>query len=221
MIFSSLKKGFKRANKVVYRTFLGNEFDDLSIVSRRKSYNKKVHRIPSWSQELGYLFYDKELNIFFNEHNAGYLFQICPLTGANEGLAEPLDSILREKITENNAFQLIKVVHNKVGERLDSCIDHFRGSGVDGIEILTSHLAPYWKKAAQDGFPTKDGVFATLFDCEIYLVIDTPIDEDTDLKNTVSEPSGTHGRIGRIPGILSHGVQLGTPFTRAERSRLR
>lgn len=197
MSFNTISESLKKLNKVVYRTFLGNEFDDLSMVSRKNLYNKKTHRIPSFSRELGYLFYDKDLNIFFNEHNAGYLFQICPLTGGNERLAEQLDSILREKLTENNTFHLIKVVHNKVGERIDSCVSQFQGSGIDGIETLTRHLEPYWKKAALDKFHTRDGVYATLLDCEIYLVIDMPVDVDVDDSSGLQNVSAELGLIRR------------------------
>lgn len=188
-MLSALKKGGSKLNKIVYRTFLGNEFEDLSIVTRKNSYNKMSQRIPSFSEEMGYLYYDKNKQIFFNEYNAGYLYQLCPLTGANEGISNQLDSILRDKITESNAFQVIKVVHNKVGEKVDKCIAQFKESDINGMQLLANHLAPYWKKAATEGFYTKDDVHATLLDSEVYLCIDTPLTDDTSIEQVEAQLS--------------------------------
>lgn len=48
--------------------------------------NPDEYCYPSFTELLPYQYFDEESKLFFNEYNAGLLYRIIPLTGANEQL---------------------------------------------------------------------------------------------------------------------------------------
>ena len=130
------------------------------------------HRYPSFSSLLPYKYYDEENHIFFNKHNAGVLYKVIPLTGANEQLAEQLDMILRTKVSHDFVMQVILVKHNKVGHEIDAFASQFNQKDFKNLDSMGERLGEFYKQAARAGFKTNSLVKSRLTHSECFIVID-------------------------------------------------
>ncbi|MCF6808560.1 type IV secretion system protein TraC [Thiotrichales bacterium 19S9-12] len=131
------------------------------------------YRYPSFSDELPYEYFDDRSHVFFNKHNAGIIYQISPLTGANEAIAEQLDGIIRTKISDEFIITAIHVKHNQLGNKIDRFASQFRDKNLGELSALGDSLEAYYKKACVSGFKTRNETETRLTQTEIYLVIDT------------------------------------------------
>ena len=127
---------------------------------------------PSFEKELPYEYYDEKTNIFFNEYNAGLLYQVIPITGANEKIAEQLDAILREKISHDLTLQVILIKHNQVGHDIDLFSAQFKQEDIGGLKVLGDNLNQFYKKAAVDGFYNRANRQMRLTHTDCYVVVD-------------------------------------------------
>lgn len=130
------------------------------------------HRYPSFSDLLPYQYYDSESKLFFNTSNAGLLYRITPLTGANEKLAEQLDTILRTKIGHEFTLQLILVKHNQVGHQIDAVTRQFSGGEFENLQLLGENLKNFYQKAAVHGFDTNTTIQPRITHSECFILID-------------------------------------------------
>ena len=96
-------------------------------LTRKKNtkYNLRDNQFPSFAELLPYRYFDSNSGLFFNKNSCGLLYQILPLTGANETVAEMLDDILRNKVTDEFNLQVIWVKHNQVGHMVDAFASQF------------------------------------------------------------------------------------------------
>lgn len=130
------------------------------------------HSYPSFTTLLPYQYYDEESLLFFNKTNAGLLYRIIPLTGANEQLAEQLDMVLRTKVSHEFTMQVLLVKHNQVGYEIDANAAQFSQSDFEGLSALGNHLSAFYHQAARDGFSTNTNIKARLTHTECFIVID-------------------------------------------------
>ena len=146
--------------------------DDENTENAQVTLNRSELYYPSIADELSYKYYDEKSQIFINEDSAGLLYRISPLTGANEAVAEQLDTILRNKVSHELTLQLIKVTHNQLGPQIDRFAAQFKRKEFKDLSKLGQSLEDYYKRAAREGFATRNGVKARLTHSEVYLVVD-------------------------------------------------
>lgn len=132
------------------------------------------YQYPSFSEELPYKYYDEKSGLFFNEHNAGLVYRISPLTGANEAVGEQLDSIIRTKISDDFIMTVIHCKHNQVGGQIDRFASQFKQEGLNQLSTLGDSLEAYYKKAAVSGFVTRDEINTRITQTEVYVIVDKP-----------------------------------------------
>ena len=147
------------------------------------SLNLDEHRYPSFTRLLPYQYFDEESKVFFNEHNAGLLYRIVPLTGANEKIAEQLDTLLRTKVSHDFTMQLLLVKHNQVGYEIDAFARQFSKAEFKNLSVLGDKLKTFYQNAAINGFKTNTTISPRLTHTEVFIVIDKVNKEtESDLK---------------------------------------
>jgi len=135
--------------------------------------NLKEHQYPSFSQKLlPYQYFDESSQLFFNEYNAGLIYRIVPLTGANEQIAEQLDMLLQTKVSSEFTLQLICIKHNKVGHDVDAFTRQFAKTEFKHLSLLGAKLKAFYQAAAIHGFKTNTNTSPRLTNTECYIVID-------------------------------------------------
>lgn len=143
------------------------------------SLDLKEHRYPSFTNLLPYQYFDEESKVFFNEQNAGLIYRIIPLTGANEKIAEQLDTLLRSKVSHDFTMQLILVKHNQVGYEIDAFAKQFSKAEFKNLSVLGDRLSNFYQNAAIHGFKTNTTISPRLTNTEVFIVIDK-INKDTE-----------------------------------------
>lgn len=138
----------------------------------KQAFDLNAHRYPSFSKLLPYLYYDNESKLFFNTSNAGLLYRVIPLTGANEKIAEQLDLILRTKVSHDFTLQIILVKHNQVGHEIDAFSSQFSNNDFANLKMLGENLRSFYQKAAQNGFETNTAIKPRLTKTECFIVVD-------------------------------------------------
>ena len=135
-------------------------------------FKKEAHDYPSFSALLPYRFYDEDAQLFINQTNAGVLYEVTPLTGANVKVAEQLDSILRNHISHEYRLQVLLVKHNKVGYELDAFSAQFSNPDFEHLNRLGASLRGYYEDAALEGFNLKTTARPKLTHARCYVVVD-------------------------------------------------
>lgn len=131
------------------------------------------HRYPSFSESLlPYQYFDEESKLFFNTHNAGLIYRVVPLTGANEQIAEQLDLILRTKVSHDFTLQVILVKHNQVGHEIDAFAKQFVNRDFENLNTLGANLHAFYSEAARQGFKTNTNIRPRLTHTECFIVVD-------------------------------------------------
>lgn len=137
------------------------------------SYELNDHRYPSFSEKLfPYQYFDEESKLFFNEHNAGLIYRITPLTGANEQIAEQLDLILRANVSDEFTLQVILVKHNQVGAEIDAFASQFSNKDFENLGRMGESLHAFYSDAAQKGFKTNTNIRPRLTHTECFVIVD-------------------------------------------------
>ncbi|ALA26639.1 type IV secretion system protein TraC [Piscirickettsia salmonis] len=142
--------------------------------------DRSEYEHPSFAEQLTYKYYDEKSQIFFNEKNAGLIYRISPLTGANEKVAEQLDSILRTKISDNLTMMALKITHNQVAPKIDRFAKQFKNDEFKNLSKLGDSLEQYYKSAATSGFKTRDESRGRLTQTEVYVVVDMASGQKTE-----------------------------------------
>ncbi len=159
-----------RLGKVI--SFFSGEDLELNTHKNEHGHSLKDYHYPSLTEELPYLYYDPQHKLFFNKYNAGIIYKIIPLTGANEKIAEQLDTILRNKISDDYTLQVIMINHNQIGASIDRFSDQFNQEDDTSLSKFGNLLEQYYKNAAVKGFKTQNNIFASLRTCECYVMLD-------------------------------------------------
>ncbi|MFO3571922.1 type IV secretion system protein TraC [Legionella pneumophila serogroup 1] len=166
-MFATLKK---------YVQGFRNSIDDYLVdgeeSSSQNTLNVGDHQYPLFCKELPYQYYDEESHLFINRWNTGLLYRITPLTGANEKIAEQLDSILRTKVSDEFTLQLILVKHNQVGHELDAFSNQFMTPDFEQLSVMGKSLRSFYGEAAVHGFKTNTNVNPRITQTECYVVVD-------------------------------------------------
>lgn len=146
------------------------------------------HRYPSFTQLLPYHYFDEESKVFFNKYNAGLIYRIIPLTGANEQIAEQLDTLLRTKVSHDFTLQLLLVKHNQVGYEIDAFARQFSKAEFKNLSMLGDNLKTFYQNAAINGFKTNTTISPRLTHTEIFILIDKVNKEpECDLKARIGQ----------------------------------
>ena len=152
---------------------INNYLDDEEEQSPQQgALNVEDHQYPLYSEQLPYQYYDEDSNLFINRCNTGLMYRITPLTGANEKIAEQLDSILRTKVSDEFNLQLILVKHNQVGHELDAFANQFMKKDFENLSLVGKSLRSFYGDAAVHGFQTNTNVNPRITHTECYAVID-------------------------------------------------
>ena len=160
-----------------------NEKEASNTSKTGTSLNLEDHRYPSFTDLLPYQYYDEDSKLFFNEMNAGLLYRIIPLTGANEKIAEQLDQILRTKVSDDFTLQVILVKHNQVGHGIDAFSAQFAHPEFENLKSMGESLRDFYKRAATHGFQTNTAIKPRITHTECFVVIDKVKKEsESDLK---------------------------------------
>lgn len=131
------------------------------------------HRYPSFTESLlPYEYFDAESKLFFNAVNAGLIYRVVPLTGANEQIAEQLDLIIRTKVSHDFTMQVILVKHNQVGREIDAFARQFANSDFENLNTLGTNLHAFYCDAARHGFKTNTNIRPRLTHTECFIVVD-------------------------------------------------
>ena len=179
------------------------------------SFNLNEYSYPSFTTLLPYQYYDAESKLFFNLNNAGLLYRIIPLTGANEQIAEQLDTVLRTKVSHEFSLQVILVKHNQVGHQIDANAAQFAKAEFANLGVLGDNLRHFYQQAARRGFNTNTSIKPRITNTECYIVVDK-INKETeeDLKACFSrfrvsfEASLTAAKIGFKQGTAEDFLYL-------------
>lgn len=157
----------------------GLEFMGLSEIASNKGNkekNSEVFTYPSFTTLLSYQYFDGKDGLFHNDgDNYGLIYKIIPFTGANESLAEEIDGLLREKISDDFTLHCLYVNTNKVGEQIDDWENQFSNGGISGLEELGENLSNFYRDAAINGFKTNKNIKPRLTNTECYFIIDKKI----------------------------------------------
>ena len=133
------------------------------------------HLYPSFSERLlPYQYFDQDTNLFFNTDNAGLIYRVVPLTGANEQVAEQLDLVLRTKVSNDFTLQVILVKHNQVGREIDAFAQQFQSKDFENLAALGNNLHAFYTDAARTGFKTNGNHRPRLTHTECFIVVDKP-----------------------------------------------
>jgi conjugal transfer ATP-binding protein TraC len=178
--------------------------------------NPDEHHYPSVTELLlPYHYFDEESKLFFNEYNAGLIYRIIPLTGANEQIAEQLDTLLQSKVSHDFTLQLICVKHNQVGHEIEAFTRQFERREFKNLSRLGDNLKAFYQHAAIHGFKTHTTSSPRLTNTECFIVIDKVNKEsESDLKACFGqfrvsfEASLTAAKIGYKRGDPSDFFQL-------------
>lgn len=155
-----------------------NEFK----INETKSSGLSLPRYPSFSGLLPYRYYDEESQLFFNSTNAGFIYKIMPLTGANEKIAEQLDAILRTKVSHEFTLQVISVKHNQVGLEIDAFAKQFSSKEFEQLGVLGESLRQFYQQSAKHGFKTNTAISPRLTHTDCYIVVDKINQQEESLK---------------------------------------
>ncbi len=155
---------------VLFKEYLGvedlNQEDSLNL-------NLNEHHYPSFTaQLLPYQYFDEDSKLFFNQYNAGLIYRIIPLTGANEQIAEQLDALLQSKVSHEFTLQMICVKHNQVGPQIEAFTSQFDKSEFKNLSLIGANLKAFYQDAAMHGFKTNTTSNPRLTNTECYIVID-------------------------------------------------
>jgi conjugal transfer ATP-binding protein TraC len=146
-------KGWVQESHELLKEYLSSD-PDYSSKKKLTRLSLDEHRYPSFTQLLPYQYFDEESRVFFNEHNAGLIYRIIPLTGANEQIAEQLDTLLRSKVSHDFTLQLLLVKHNQVGYEIDAFARQFSKVEFKNLSMLGDNLKTFYQNAAIHGFKT-------------------------------------------------------------------
>ena len=193
--------------------------DELNVdevhTNNRVSLNLNEHRYPSFTSLLPYQYYDEDSKLFFNLTNAGLLYRVIPLTGANEQIAEQLDMVLRTKVSNDFTLQVILVKHNQVGLSIDANARQFSNAEFANLHVLGENLRAFYQKAAIHGFNTNTTIKPRITQSECFIVVDkVSQDAESDLKACFGqfrvsfEASLTAAKIGFKRGDARDFLQL-------------
>ncbi|WP_230382706.1 type IV secretion system protein TraC [Piscirickettsia salmonis] len=149
-------------------------------IPTQDSIDRSEYQYPSFAEQLTYKYYDEKSQIFFNENSAGLVYRIAPLTGANEKIAEQLDSIIRTKISDSLTMTVFKVTHNQVASKIDRFAEQFKNDHFKNLSKLGDSLEKYYKAAATSGFRTRNETRAGLSQTEVYLIVDMANGKNTE-----------------------------------------
>lgn len=183
-----------------------------------RDYDLKESLYPSFSELLPYRYFDADAGVFFNKHNAGIVYQIVPLTGANETIAEQLDDILRNKVTDEFTMQVLLVKHNQVGYFIDEYAKQFDNDDFAELKRLGEKLHSFYLNAAQYGFKTHDLSNPGLKHTECFIVIDCPMEAELEIKakfarfRVAFEAALSSARVGHIRCDAKGFLRLGRYF---------
>ncbi|HAU1234347.1 TPA: type IV secretion system protein TraC [Legionella pneumophila] len=163
---------------------LKETWNDKGLKGNESDFDLKTHQYPSFTEKiLPYQYFDEESKLFFNEYNAGLIYRIIPLTGANEHIAEQLDTLLQSKVSHEFTLQLICVKHNQVGNDIEAFTSQFAKSEFENLSLLGDNLKAFYQKAAIHGFKTNTMLSPRLTHTDCYIVIDKIKKEsESDLK---------------------------------------
>ncbi|MCZ4718701.1 TraC family protein, partial [Legionella pneumophila] len=163
---------------------LKETWNDKGLTGNESDFDLKTHQYPSFTEKiLPYQYFDEESKLFFNEYNAGLIYRIIPLTGANEHIAEQLDTLLQSKVSHEFTLQLICVKHNQVGNDIEAFTSQFAKSEFENLSLLGDNLKAFYQKAAIHGFKTNTMLSPRLTHTDCYIVIDKIKKEsESDLK---------------------------------------
>ncbi|MDP3268086.1 MAG: type IV secretion system protein TraC [Legionella sp.] len=185
---------------------------------RKKSVDLNLgeYHYPSVTELLlPYQYFDEGSQLFFNEYNAGLIYRIIPLTGANEQIAEQLDTLLQSKVSHDFTLQIICIKHNQVGHEIDSFTRQFEKSEFKNLSLLGDNLKAFYQHAAIHGFKTNTTSSPRLTNTECFIVIDKVNKEsESDLKACFGqfrvsfEASLTAAKIGYKRGDPTDFLQL-------------
>ena len=148
--------------------------DFQAYLERGDGGQEKIASYPSFTALLPYHYFDKESQLFLNVHNAGLLYRITPLTGANEKIAEQLDNLLRTKVSHEFTLHLLLVKHNQVGYALEHFVEQFKNPDFKNLAVLGESLKNYYTKGAQHGFKSSSNIQPRITHTECFVVIDAP-----------------------------------------------
>lgn len=192
--------------------------DDIQspLIRRHKpKYNLNENRYPSFAELLTYRYFDKTTGLFFNTNSCGLMYQILPLTGANETIAELLDEILRNKISDDFNIQVVWVKHNKVGQFINAYANQFRNPDFVHLNRIGEQLKAFYNQAAKQGFTNHGRSHASLKHTECYVFIDcTNKNKEVELKAKFSqfkvafEASLTAAKLGFMQGDATDFLRL-------------
>ncbi|STX81259.1 type-IV secretion system protein TraC [Legionella busanensis] len=187
-------------------------------IKSTQAYDLNDCSYPSFSDLLPYRYFDKDTGIFFNKQNAGIIYQIVPLTGANETIAEQLDDILRSKVADEFTLQMFLVKHNQVGYLIDDYAHQFDTDDFSELRHIGKKLHSFYLNAARHGFKTKDLSKPSLKHTECFVVIDCVKDSELEIKAKLSrfrvafEAALSSAKIGHIRGNVESFLRLGRFF---------
>lgn len=176
-------KGWVQESHELLKEYLSSD-PDYSSKKKLTRLSLDEHRYPSFTQLLPYQYFDEESRVFFNEHNAGLIYRIIPLTGANEQIAEQLDTLLRSKVSHDFTLQLLLVKHNQVGYEIDAFARQFSKVEFKNLSMLGDNLKTFYQNAAIHGFKTNTTISPRLTHTEVFIVIDkvNKKERESDLK---------------------------------------
>ena len=157
--------------------------DEEPLKNEQNSLNLDEYHFPSVTETLPYQYFDEQTHLFFNKKNAGLIYRIVPLTGANEQVAEQLDNLIRTKISHDFTLQVICVKHNQVGHEIDAFARQFERSEFKNLGLMGDNLKAFYQNAAIHGFQTNTAISPRLTQTECFIVIDKVCREsERDLK---------------------------------------
>lgn len=168
-MFAKVKEWVQDTHELIKDSFREESSNNKGFTSL----NPAEHIYPSFTEKLlPYQYFDEDSKLFFNEYNAGIMYRIIPLTGANEQIAEQLDTLLQSKISDDFTLHLICVKHNQVGNQIDAFTHQFAKTEFKNLSLLGDNLRAFYQHAAIYGFKTNTANTPRLTNTECFIVID-------------------------------------------------
>lgn len=173
------------------KRFKGFRFDPLNVVEtvagimgERDTTSETRQKLqemdyPHIRDLLPFKDYDSESQIWVNKHSLGFVLESQPLIGANEKVAESLESIVRDNVPREIPLQVMLVSTRAVKEQVENGLQNFAWQG-HRAEECNDITRRFYLQGARDGFSNGLGHPLTLRDYRLFFVWAMPVKNITE-----------------------------------------
>ncbi|CAM3825424.1 type-IV secretion system protein TraC [Rouxiella silvae] len=125
---------------------------------------------PSLTALLPYRVYDDVTDLYINKDTAGFIFEIAPLSGANEDIIAAIDDVFRRRLPRKTPVAIYLIASKCVSEVVSAGVseDMWQGIHKDRLNAITK---AFFERAALKGFHNKKEMPLYLRNYRVFAVV--------------------------------------------------